>query len=97
MARSKWKFFFFSNYIFRSIFNKKAQIKKKNKLFFNKSSTIPISLKNHSFFIYKGNLAKTLIVIKYIQSLKFGEFVFTRKPFYFPIKEAKKKKKFFKR
>ncbi len=96
MAQLKKNFFFFSNSFWRLLLNKKNLLKKNKKLLFSKTSVIPFSFKDKEFLIYKGNIAKTLAVNKFMVGYKLGEFIFTRKPFYFPLKETKKKK-FFKR
>jgi len=92
LAQSKKKNFYLSNSFWRLLLNKKNTLKKNKKLLFSKASVIPFSFKNKEFLIYKGNIAKTLIVNKFMINFKFGEFIFTRKPFYFPLKESKKKK-----
>lgn len=42
--------------------------------------------------IYKGNIFKKIFVTKQLIGYKFGEFSFSRKPFFYPKKDVKKKK-----
>lgn len=95
MARAKWKNKFFSFDLWRNIIRLKQNILKK--LFFKKkfyrSSSIPKCFTNYHIRIYKGNNSKKLLITKNIIGFKFGEFSFTRKPFFFPKKIIKKNKK----
>lgn len=61
----------------------------KQSIVFSKDSYIPNSFKNINIKIYKGNVFRNLLVDKFNIGLKFGNFVFTRKPHSF----VKKKKK----
>lgn len=80
-----WRFLFFKKFNFT--------LKKKHKIFINRTSIIPKNLINEYIIIYKGNIFKKLYVTKYNVGYKLGEFSFTRKPFYYPIKEKNKKSK----
>lgn len=95
MARSKWKSFFISKDIWRFLYFKKSNsfLKKKNKITFSRNSVLPSGLLNDYIIIHKGNIFKKLHVTKYFIGHKLGEFSFTRKPFYFPIKDKKKTKR----
>jgi len=95
MARSKWKSFFFSKDIWRFIYFKKSNFlkKKKNKLTFSRHTNIPKELLGTYIIVHKGNIFKKLNVTKYCIGFKLGEFSFTRKPFYYPIKDKKKVKR----
>lgn len=98
MARSKWKFLFYSN----DILNKAVQIKVKKKIkgkcriIFKKSSSIPKTFLNYKFNIFKGFFFRSLTINKFFLGYKFGEFAFTRKPFKYIVK-SKLKKNFVKR
>ena len=57
------------------------------------NSVIPNTFSGLQFFVYKGQFLKKLIITHHMIGSKFGNFIFTKKPFFFPIKEPKKKKK----
>lgn len=66
-------------------------------LFFNRSSCIPRCVRRKSLYFYK---IKNFFLIKQSnlnKGYKFGEFVLTRKPYYYPQKDRSKKKKSLKR
>lgn len=97
MARSKWKLVYFSRLIYKNIFCLKFSKKSFRRFIFNRNSTIPLSFKNKAIHIHKG-LKERFLRIKTIHvGSKFGEFAFTRKPFYFVKKEKKNKINFIKR
>jgi ribosomal protein S19 len=95
MARSKWKSYFISKSIWRFLYFKKSNffLKKIKKITYSRNSIVPSGFINDYIIIHKGNIFKKLHVIKYNVGFKFGEFSFSRKPFYFPTKEKKKKTK----
>jgi len=95
MARSKWKSFFISKDIWRFLYFKKSNVflKKKKKITFARNSILPSGLLNDYIIVHKGNIFKKLHATKYSIGYKLGEFSFTRKPFYYPIKEKKKTKR----
>jgi ribosomal protein S19 len=88
LARAKWKNLYFSNFILKcSIYSKiKKDLKDKNKIIFNKSSTIPVNLLNYKFNIYKGCFFRSIVINKFLLGFKFGVFSFTRKPFKYVLK-----------
>lgn len=92
MARSKWKFCFFSKKSFNLIYNCKLNInyKFKNKIIYNRSLNILNCFDNLNFYIYKGNIFKFLKLNKYYTFYKFGEFSFSRKPFKYPFIKKKR-------
>lgn len=55
----------------------------KEKIIFEKFLKIPNLVNNHSFLIYKGNKFRFIKINKFLLNMKFGNFVFTRKPFKF--------------
>lgn len=61
-----------------------------NKKIYKKNSTIPSCLINKDVKIYKGNSYVFKKINRLMVGYKYGEFVFTRKPFFFPVKKAKK-------
>lgn len=98
MARSHWKY----NYISKSMFKKLIILKLfkyktkglKLKQFFtiNRNSIIPKSFEDSKIGIHNGmNFVYSSITL-FMLGRKFGEFSFSKKPFFFPIKEKKKKK-----
>lgn len=60
----------------------------------NKSSTIPSSLTDNTFYIHKGYKFRELKIKDYHVGFKFGEFILTRKPNIFPKKSKNKSKNF---
>lgn len=95
MARSFWKFKFFSNSVWRKIFflKKNLVFKRFNyKIIFERGSNIPLIFKNSIFKIHKGLGFRNLLITKLNVGAKFGEFGFTRKPFYFPFRKKKSRK-----
>lgn len=63
----------------------------KNKVIYNRSLNILNCFKNFNFFVFKGNIFKSIKINKYCSFYKFGEFSFTRKPFKFPLIKKKKR------
>lgn len=94
MARAKWKFFYYS----KDILNKSIillsgdNLDGKNKLIFDRSSSIPNLFLGKKLRIHKGQFFRGLLVNKFIVGYKFGEFSYTRKPFKFLSKKKSKKK-----
>jgi len=93
MTRARWKLNFFSKYVYKNIFYIKLKNTKKKKIVFNKSSNIPFSYINNTILIYKGNIFKKLLITKFLAGMRFGEFIITRKPFYFPDNKKKSGKR----
>lgn len=95
MARSKWKFYFICKSLQRYLYFKKCKITGKHikKHLYTRSTIIPQGLYKSTILIHKGNEFKQLFVVKRFFNYKVGEFAFTRKPFYYPVKEKKVKKK----
>lgn len=61
------------------------------KKMYSRSCNIPSFLADSELVLYKG---KNPVIIKFSNNhvgYKFGEFAFTRKPFFFTVKEKKKK------
>lgn len=68
----------------------------KNFIIFNKNDIIPKSFNTFNFKIHKGHIFRTLEIDKFSVGLKFGSFIFTRKPHTF-IKKKKKSSNIIKR
>ncbi len=94
MARSCWKFKFFSKSIWRKIFFLKKNPRKKfnYKVCFDRSSHIPQIFINSILKIHKGSNFRNVFINKLSVGMKFGEFGFTRKPFHFPLRKKKSRK-----
>jgi len=99
MARSRWKLSYFSKNIWRKIvfYKNIGVLRKRWKIFFDRSSTIPRCFSSHKIRIHKGKYSRKLLIHMYNVGFKFGEFSFTRKPFHFPLKKMKKRKNSFTR
>jgi ribosomal protein S19 len=64
----------------------------KNRLIFDRSSTIPSLFLGKKLRIHKGQFFRGLLVNKFVLGYKFGEFSYSRKPFKFLSKKKAKKK-----
>jgi ribosomal protein S19 len=78
------------------------EYKKKNKgrgfiriirrVFYDRASTIPSCFVGLVVAVHKGHKRRRLLIHKYNVGYKFGEFSFTRKPFFFPFRKKKGKR-----
>lgn len=91
MARSRWKLKYFSISVWRKILGLKKNKKVKRRIFYDRSSNIPDCFFAYLIRIHKGKKFRKLLIETDNIGKKFGEFSFTRKPFYFPNKKSKKK------
>ena len=81
-----------NRYLLARVFNKsKVQLQNKHTYVFDKSTIILKSFLGQPVNIYKGNLFRRIVITKYLEGFKFGEFTHTRKPFSYPIVKKKKK------
>lgn len=62
------------------------------RVFYDRSSTIPSCFVGHVVAVHKGHKRRRLLIHKYNVGYKFGEFSFTRKPFFFPVRKKKGRK-----
>lgn len=93
MARSRWKFLYFSNSVWKKIFLvKRRSFRRYYKTIYERSSNVPKCFKFLFIKIHKGNVFRKLWSAPYLEGFKFGEFSFTRKPYHFPLKKKKAKK-----
>jgi len=93
MARSRWKFLYFSNSVWKKIFAiKKKSFRRYYKTIYERSSNVPKCFKFLYIRIHKGSVFRKLWSMPYLEGYKFGEFAFTRKPYHFPLKKKKAKK-----
>lgn len=93
MGKSNWRLKYISKSTMTRIFKESLGIKIKKKIsaIMNKSSTIPLSLKDNTFFIHKGMKYRELKLKYYHVGFKFGEFILTRKIHVHPKKSKKSK------
>lgn len=91
MARSQYKNNYYSKVIWKSILKKKLNKTIWSRLIFSRSSYIPKVLSNNKYFIYNGNIFNKLQLNSLIAAKKFGEFSVTKKPFFYPKKDKKKR------
>ena len=91
MARSRWKLPYIDYKIIRALLKKKKQrVKSKVLYIFDRSTVATQSFVNSFFFIQKGKYFKKISFKKYFFGKKLGEFSFTKKPFFFPLKKKKR-------
>lgn len=96
MARSVWKYRYFAKSIFKKILiSKLFNYNLKKFPIMSRHSIIPTYLLNSKVGIHNGMTFVYIKITKFMIGRKFGEFSFTRKNFFFPLKE--KKKNFLKR
>jgi len=85
MATSTWRKMFLIRY--------NELYKKKKKIVFDRSSTVPITFAFNSIRIYNGSKLKTRRITKWMIGFKFGEFTLNRKLAIFKAKQRRKKMK----
>lgn len=92
MARSRWKLVFFEKNIWKRIKRLRGvKADKENLFFYSRKSTIPDSLYNFIAQIHKGKNSRRLYLDSSKTGYKFGEFAFSRKPFYYPMRRTNQK------
>lgn len=89
MSRSVWKGFFFCKNIKKKTIDLLLQKKKNISFFFFRNSTFLDKQHTFNFKVHNGKCLKKQTNISLICSKKAGEFSFTRKPYFFPIKKKK--------
>lgn len=67
--------------------------KKKKKVVFDRSSTIPITFVNSAVHVYSGSKLKPRKVTRWMVGFKFGEFTWNRRLALYKAKQLRKKKK----
>ena len=82
-----FKKFFFKKII---LLNLKNSISLKHKVVFCKTCYIFSNFKGYFFYIYNGNSFRKILINQFFLSFKFGNFVFTKKPFKYLIKKKKR-------
>lgn len=65
---------------------------KKEKIVYDRSSTIPLTFINNRVKIYSGVKLKTNFITRWMVGFKFGEFTWNRKIALYKAKQLKKKK-----
>lgn len=97
MSKSRWKLNFFNLFTYKKILLINLNLTNKNIMLaptlFNKSLVIPFFNNNIYYKVHKGNNFKFFQVNRLLTGYKFGNFCFTRKPFYFPKKKKKSGKR----
>ena len=95
MINTKKKILYCSSQIWKKIFlfNKNKIFKFSEKLFYNRSSIIPITYVGWSVLIYSGKKFNSKSVNKWMIGFKFGEFTWNRKVALYKAKQLRKKKK----
>ena len=91
MSRSSWKHQTFTHSILKKIkisFLKKLVL---GRLVFTRNLTVPIEFEGSQYFIYNGIIFNRIRVNDSFSGKKFGEFSITRKPFFYPKKNKKKR------
>ena len=99
MARSRWKLISFSKSVWRKIFYIKKvndslsinNLKQTTTAIKSRKSFIPLCFKGLSVFIHKGSTARKLDVNRLHIGYKFGEYAYTRKLYYYPLKKKKRR------
>ena len=69
-------------------FKKKLFLQKKNKIL--RRTTIVSNTVDYSILTYNGQVFKKLLISNFNFNKKVGEFSFTRKPYFFPLRKKKK-------
>lgn len=92
MARSIWKLQFLSKALIRKLFLIKISKIKARKIILFRSSTITINLLGKTWFVHTGLKFNKIKITKLMVGYKFGEFAFSRKPFFYPRKDLRKTK-----
>ncbi len=91
MARSNYKQPYYSPAMWRKIFKIKLNTIVRGRLVFDRGSAIPKIFTGSRYFGYNGNVFNKLLIKPEISLKKFGEFAITRKPFFYPKKDKKKR------
>jgi ribosomal protein S19 len=90
---------FFSNDIWRIIFkiktyqhlNKVKPILKDTNVIYSRKSFVPLCFRGGVFSIHKGYVFRKLELNKYFMNSKFGEYAYTRKLYYYPLKKKNRR------
>jgi ribosomal protein S19 len=90
---------FFSNDVWRTIFkiktfqhlNKIQSMLKDTKPIYSRKSFIPLCFRGAVVSIHKGYVFRKLELNKYFINSKFGEYAYTRKLYYYPLKKKNRR------
>lgn len=90
---------FFSNDIWRKIF--KIKINKifgssninltEDQIIYSRKSNIPLCLRGLTINIHKGSVTRKIVLNKHYINSKFGEYAYTRKLYYYPLKKKNRR------
>lgn len=90
MARSNYKFSYFCRTTIKNMYNLYSEPKMLIDLKMHRAATLPRCYVFRSVKIHGGSRYKKYIVNNLKLGFKSGEFVFTRKPYFYPLKKKKK-------
>jgi ribosomal protein S19 len=93
MSRSSWKRTYFTQQTLKGLKKIHLNQKFRNRLIFESSSQIPKLFTRINFLVYNGSVLNRIKVSQALVNKKFGELSITRKPFFFPKKKTKGKKR----
>jgi len=93
MSRSSWKRTYFTQQTVRGLKKLYLGRRFRNRIVFDGSSQIAKLFSGMPFLIYNGSVFNRVTVSDLTTNKKFGELSITRKPFFFPKKKAKGKKR----
>lgn len=95
VARSRWKLTYFSKNIWRLIFKRKHKYsplhKKLSLTIYSRGSSIPQCFSGFYVNIHKGKNYRQLLLDVFHSHYKFGEYGYTRKLYYYPLKKKKRR------
>jgi len=92
MTRSSFKKSYHHPSIIKKIFKFKLNKLIKGRLLFARSSTTPTSLLEfNTYMVYNGQMFSKVSGSSELNQKKLGEFSITRRPFFFPKKDKKKR------
>lgn len=91
---SYYKKYFLNIFFLKRLFLnfKNQKLLGRNQIFFKKNIIIFNKMNKNNIFIYKGNKFRFLSIKYFHLGYRFGNFVFTRKPFKYLIKNKSNKK-----
>ena len=91
MANINWKLNKVSTGNFKKLLILKVnkELKGRHRIIFKKADRIIKTFNNSNILIYKGCFYRKLLINKFSNNYKFGEFAYTRKPFRYMLKSKK--------
>jgi len=91
MVNINWKLNKVSQSNFKKLLliNIKKELKGRHRIIFKKSDRIIKKFHNFNVLIYKGCFYRKLLINRFVNNYKYGEFAYTRKPFRYLVKSKK--------